>query len=38
MGKAVSPVTAEEIEFKIIDGKTYIRFPLEKMKRFSVWG
>ena len=30
MGKAVSPVTAEEIEFKIIDGKTYIRFPLEK--------
>lgn len=30
IGKAASPVAAEAIEFKIIDGKTYIRFPLEK--------
>ena len=37
IGKAASPVAAEAIEFKIIDGKTYIRFPLEKDEKISVW-
>ena len=30
MGEAFMPVSVEDLEFKVVDGKTYIRFPLEK--------
>ena len=30
MGKGELPISKEDIKFELIDGKTYIRFPLEK--------
>lgn len=30
MGEASLPVSREDISFEVVDGKTYIRFPLEK--------
>lgn len=30
MGEASLPISEEDIQFELIDGKTYIRFPLEK--------
>lgn len=30
MGEASLPVSQEDISFEVVDGKTYIRFPLEK--------
>ena len=37
MGEASLPVSQEDISFEVVDGKTYIRFPLERMRRYSVW-
>ena len=36
MGEASLPVAQDDITFEVVDGKTYIRFPLERMRRYSV--
>lgn len=33
MGKASLPISREDIHFEIVDGKTYLRFPLEKEEK-----
>lgn len=33
MGEASLPISKEDITFEVVDGKTYLRFPLEKDKK-----
>jgi len=38
VGEATFPLSKQEIEFKVVDGKTYLRFPLERGEQLYGFG